>query len=203
MLLGCFFFSSSTRRFTLLPSDVSSAIIALGETSLQVITLSWEVNRGFHLKARLNKCGVQADRRTRWSLWKLISKGVPQVTQKVPDSLSVHTMEVIITPSCTEIVFSIPSVSHARSLYRPSSCPGPACVKTYTERTILKSRCLCFPVSAPFSDHTCCLPDMSQEERRKEECADRTTNKCFNRTSRKLLHGQISRVSPLNSLKRS
>lgn len=108
-------FFSSTRRFTLLPSDVSSAIIALGETSLQVIMLSWEGNGGFHLKARLNKCGVQADRWTRWSLWKLISKGVPYVPQKIPDSLSVHTMKVIITPSCTEIVFSIPSISHARS----------------------------------------------------------------------------------------
>lgn len=98
-------FFSSTRHFTLLPSDVSSAIIALGETSVQVITFSGEVYRGFHPMARLNKCEMQADRWTWWLLWKLISKGVPHIPQKVPDRLSVPTIMMITKPSWIALVF--------------------------------------------------------------------------------------------------
>lgn len=139
---------------------------------------------GIHPKARLNKCGVQLDRRTPWILWKSISKGVPHVPQKVPDSLSGHTMVVMITASRTEIAFNIPSVSLTPV---PCVCPLPAQAlllwKCQPEQQSLNpdasSACpfrLCFMI-IPAASLICV------KEKIKQEYADGTANKWLNRIS--------------------
>lgn len=156
-------FFSSTRHFTLLPSDVSSAIIALGETSVQVITFSGEVYRGFHPMARLNKCEMQADRWTWWLLWKLISKGVPHIPQKVPDRLSVPTIMMITKPSWIALVF------FQFLMPDPFICSLPAqallLCKLKLKQKSLNLNTSVFH-SAPSYDHPCCFPTWVKKKNR-------------------------------------